>query len=246
MARTYNKPPLIEAVCDFRFSSSQPWDWTIPGLFYEQIQDNFPKKNQVNVVETRVDPNEGKIVQQSQLKMQFISLDGTAVIQVAPDNLTIHQLRPYDGWQYYKARILKYLSVYHKTAHPESLANVVLRYVNRIDFLYTEIELEEYFRILPQVPNPIPQIFPSFLLNVDVPYNSLKSGLRIIFGTVLPEGVTKLAYLLDLSMSSSTSAISSGDEVSEWLEAAHKHLEVAFDAAFTERTLCEIFEVVSI
>src|SRR5437667_2265720 len=71
VARTYNKPPLIEAVCDFRFSSSQPWDWTIPGLLYEQIRDNFPNKTQINIIETTVDANEGKVVQQSQPKMQF-------------------------------------------------------------------------------------------------------------------------------------------------------------------------------
>src|SRR5207253_5942587 len=98
MARTYNKPPLIEAVCDFRFSSSQPWDWTIPGLFYEQIRDSFPNKNQVNIIETRIDSSQGKVIQQSQPKLQFINQDGTAVIHVGPDNLSIHQLQPYEGW----------------------------------------------------------------------------------------------------------------------------------------------------
>ena len=242
MVRTYNKPPLIEAICDFRFSSSKQWDWTIPGLFYEQIQDNFPNKNQVNVIETRVDPNEGKVVQQSQLKMQFISSDGAAVIQVGSDNLTIHQLRPYDGWVKFKARILKYLLVYHKIAQPERVANVTLRYVNRIEFPHGELELDDYFRILPQVPNPIPQIFPTFLLNVDVPYHTLQSVLRIVFGTVIPEGQAQLAYLLDLSMLSSIVAISSMDEVPDWLEGAHKYIEEAFDASFTERTHQEIFE----
>lgn len=245
MARTYNKPPLIEAVCDFRFSSSEPWDWTIPGLFYEQIRDSFPNKHQVNVIETRVDQSESKIVQQSQTKMQFISQDGTAVIHVGPDNLSIHQLPPYSGWEHFKARVLKYLSVYCETANLESLANVILRYVNRVDIPYTEFELEDYFRILPQVPTPIPQMFPRFLLNVDVPYHLLRSNLRITFGTAIPEGEAKIAYLLDLSMFSLTSAAPSKDEVSDWLEVAHKHLEDAFDTAFTERTHCEIFEEVS-
>jgi uncharacterized protein (TIGR04255 family) len=82
MTRTYNKPPLIEAVCDFRFSSPQPWDWTIPGLFYERIQSDFPNKNQLSTIETTVDANEGKVVQQTQPKMQFISRDGTSAIHV--------------------------------------------------------------------------------------------------------------------------------------------------------------------
>ncbi len=242
MARTYKKPPLLEAVCDFRFSSSQQWDWTIPGLFYEQIQDTFPNKNQINVVETRVDPNEGKVVQQSQLKMQFISADGAAVLQIGSDNLTIHQLRPYDGWENFKALIVKYLLVYYKIAHPEHVVNATLRYINRVVFPYAEIELEEYFRVFPQVPHPIPQVFPTFLLNVDVPYDSLHSILRIVFGTIIPENGAKLAYLMDLSMLSSTASISSTDEVSNWLEIAHTHIESAFDAAFTDKMHREVFE----
>lgn len=245
MVRTYNNPPLIEAVCDFRFSSSQPWDWTIPGLFYEQIRHDYPHKNQISVVETRIDPSEGKVVQQSQPKVQFVNEDETSVIQVAFDNLTIHQLRPYDGWKYFKECVLKYLQVYYKAAQAENLSSVVLRYVNRIELPHTDLELEDYFRILPQVPNPIPQVFPTFLLNVEVPYQSLHSNLRLIFGTVIPEGEAKLAYLLDLSMFSLNVTYFSIDEVPVWLETAHKHIEDAFDAAFTDRTHCEIFQEVS-
>lgn len=53
MARTYNNPPLIEAVCDFHFSSSQPWDWTIPGLFYELWVDMPPLSTEKVVLQAR-------------------------------------------------------------------------------------------------------------------------------------------------------------------------------------------------
>ncbi|SRR6266567_3252489 len=244
MARTYNKPPLIEAVCDFRFSSSQPWDWTIPGLFYEQIRSDFPNKNQLSTIETTVDAIEGRIVQQTQPKIQFTNGDRTAVLHVGPDSLTIHQLRPYDGWELFKSRILKYLSIYYETAHPENLANVILRYVNRIEFSETGIELDDYFRILPHIPDPIPQIFQGFLFNVDIPYNALQTGLRLTFATVVPEREAKLAYILDLAMYSANHAVPSTDTVPDWLESSHKHLEDAFEAAFTEKTHCEIFEEV--
>ncbi len=191
MARTYNKPPLIEAVCDFRFSSSQPWDWTIPGLFYEQIRSDFPNKNQLSTIETTVDAIEGRIVQQTQPKIQFTNGDRTAVLHVGPDSLTIHQLRPY-----------------------------------------------------PHIPDPIPQIFQGFLFNVDIPYNALQTGLRLTFATVVPEREAKLAYILDLAMYSANHAVPSTDTVPDWLESSHKHLEDAFEAAFTEKTHCEIFEEV--
>lgn len=245
MARTYNKPPILEAVCDFRFSSSQPWDWTIPGLFYERIKENFPFRETLATVETTVDPNQNRLTQQSQPKIRFVSEERSGVIQVAPHNLSIHQLRPYDNWVHFKSRILEYLQIYQEVAGEAFPIRLGLRYVNQIDLPFTDVKLEEFFRVLPQVPSPIPQDFSSFLFNVEVAYNSPESGLRIIFGTVLSENVNHTVYVLDLDMFSSEQAIPSGNQVAEWLEITHERIEVVFDAAFTDRTRCEIFEEVS-
>lgn len=241
MARTYCKPPLIEAVCDFRFSSSQPWDWTIPGLFYEQVRDRFPIKEQLNTVETVLDPDQGKFVQQFQPKLQFANEAHHEVIQIGPDNLSIHQLPPYDSWANFKANILEYLQMYSKAAHPTGLTNVALRYVNHIELSRGDIELEDYFRVMPQVPQPIPQVFPAFLLHIDIPYDSPVSGLRIIFGTVVPRTTEDFAYVLDFNMFSANNAVPSNDHISDWLEIAHERIEVAFDASFTERAHHELF-----
>lgn len=245
MARTYTKPPLIEAVCDFRFSSSQPWDWTIPGLFYEQIQDRFPIKEQLNTVETIIDPSQGKFVQQAQPKLQFSSENRDVVIQIGPDNLSVHKLPPYDSWANFKNRIFEHLQIYSKAAHPSGLTNIALRYINHIELSHADEELEDYFRVMPQVPSPIPQIFPSFLLNLDIPYNSPESGLRITFGTVVPKKPGSFAYILDLNMSSKNDSVPSNDQVMEWLETAHERVEGAFDASFTDKAHCEIFGEVS-
>jgi uncharacterized protein (TIGR04255 family) len=90
--------------------------------------------------------------------------------------------------------------LYRESAHPSKLTQVALRYVNQIEIPLDDTELEEYFHVLPQIPTPIPQIFPSFLLNVDVPYDSETNALKIIFGTVVPKVKGNVAYLLGLSM----------------------------------------------
>jgi len=56
-------------------------------------------------------------------------MDSTTVIQVGSDNLTIHQITHYNGWENFKAQILKYLLIYYKIANPNTLVSVVLRYV---------------------------------------------------------------------------------------------------------------------
>ena len=244
MSRTYNKPPLIEAACSFRFSSSQPWDWTIPGLLYEKISNNFPIKEQINTVETIVDSTQGKLIQQTQPSLQFLNEDRTAIVRIAPESLSIHQLHPYNGWAIFQAQILDSLQLYYSAAHPNALNRLGLRYVNRIGMSSINFELEDYFKLVPSVPNPIPQIFPSFLLNIEVPYETPQSGLRMIFGTVVPENEERLAYILDFDMFS-TNELILFSEVSQWLEIAHERISIAFDAAFTEKAHQEIFEEVN-
>jgi uncharacterized protein (TIGR04255 family) len=41
--RTYKKPPIEEALCEFRFVS-QEWDLTLPGRLYDEIKDEYPGK----------------------------------------------------------------------------------------------------------------------------------------------------------------------------------------------------------
>lgn len=245
MARMYSNPPLIEAICNFRFANSHPWDWTIPGLFYERIRDKFPHREQTNVLETIMDANQGKFVQQMQPRIQFLTEDRTTVMQIAPYNLSIHQLQPYTSWCHFNELILKYLLIYHEIANSPELIRIALHYVNRIEFSQTELELEDYFNVLPQIPDPIPQVFPSFLVNVDIPYGTSIGGLRITFGTVLAEASDKFAYVLDLDMSSSNEYVPPINQVSGWLDTAHYHIKVAFDASFTNRARHDIFEEVS-
>ena len=43
----YQNNQLVEALCEIQFEPNQKWDWTIPGLFYNNIKEKFPKKQEV-------------------------------------------------------------------------------------------------------------------------------------------------------------------------------------------------------
>lgn len=46
MNKKYAKPPLVEAVCDFRLSDDTKWDLTVAGLLYERVRNEFSIKEQ--------------------------------------------------------------------------------------------------------------------------------------------------------------------------------------------------------
>ncbi|MBI3245436.1 MAG: TIGR04255 family protein [Deltaproteobacteria bacterium] len=244
MPRIYNTPPVIEALCEFRFKSSQPWDWTIPGLVYEKVRGQFPKKRQQNVLEVAMQPDENKVLPQMKTgveRMQFLNEEENALVQVGPDLLAVNHLPPYPKWDAFKTLILEQLTVYRNIANPEALTRIGLRYINRIEIPAKSIELEAYFHAFPRIPEPIPQAFPSFVLHVDVAYEKPSSVLRFILGSAPSETPEKLTFILDLDMVGSGENVPSMEQLGNWIEVAHEHVEAAFDASFTEKTHKEIF-----
>jgi uncharacterized protein (TIGR04255 family) len=245
MPRTYKKPPLIEALCELRFEGSQPWDWTIPGLVYERIRNQFPKKRQEAALEVSVQPGENQILQQMKAgiaKMQFLRDDESALIQIGPDFLAVNQLHPYQSWKAFKTIILENVRIYREIADPRTLIRIGLRYINRIDIARMKMQLGEYFQTMPQVPKSIPQDLESFLLQIEVPYNDPVGHLRLMFGTAPPATAENLTFMLDLDFYTLADKCPPIDMADEWIEAAHSRVEEAFDASFTEKTHKEVFE----
>ena len=60
----YKNPPIEEAICEFHFSPSQDWDFTIPGKLHTELSDEYTGKPQEQkVVEVGLDTQGGKAAQ---------------------------------------------------------------------------------------------------------------------------------------------------------------------------------------
>jgi len=244
MPRQYRKAPLVEALCEVAFKGREPWDWTVPGLLYERVKADFPVKRQAQSVDVVVESSAG-IHQQVRQYMQFLRQDETALIQIRPDLLAIHHLPPYPGWDSFKQLILDQMDHYRHTVNPEAITSIALRYINRIEIEAERIALDDYFMSVPLLPDPIPQIFQDFVFQTNIPYEAPPSVMRFVFGTV-PQNqeLGKLGFLLDLRMASLEGNDLMAEEVSDWIESAHMHIETAFDSVLTEKTHKEVLEEV--
>jgi uncharacterized protein (TIGR04255 family) len=245
MSRNYANPPLVEAVCEFRFTPTSTWDWTIPGLIYEQVKDEFPVKEQADVVEVTAAPTAPtRPVPNFSTRVQFFRADRTALLQVGPQLFAVNHVRPYPKWPVFKRLVIESLKTYLEVAKPEAFATIALRYVNRMDFGPTPVELDDYFSILPKIAEPVSQQWQSFLVLVNAMYEEPQSLLRLSCGSMPPEAPGQYPVLLDLNMGSAPSAAPSLDDIEGWLETAHARLEEAFETSITEKTRTELFQEV--
>jgi uncharacterized protein (TIGR04255 family) len=237
MGKKYKNPPIVEALCEFQFVPSQPWDITIYGMLYEKIKDEFPVKQQQVGFGVDIQPREGRIEPKIEFgppRMQFFSNDKISLVQVGPDLLTVNHLRPYPTWEKFKPLILKILGKYIDIGNPKGFRRIGLRYINKIDFDQHEIELMDYFNYYPSIPNNLPQTYKTFQVTVEIPYNNERDTLRLTFATIIPEKPNVLPLLLDLDY---IMIIPEGiplNELPAWLEDAHTAIENAFEACIKD------------
>ena len=237
MGKRYKNSPIMEVLCEFQFIPTQPWDITIPGLLYEKIKKQFPIKKQQTGFDIGIQPKGGGIEQKVEMsqRMQFFRSDKSALIQISPDLLTINHLKPYPAWEIFKPLILQNLKIYQEIANPKAFKRIRLRYINKIEFDKSPIELTDYFNYYPFIPTNLPQTHGAFNVRIEIPYEGERDYLLLTLASTISEKPEVLSLLLDLDYIMVIPECIALDQVADWIEKAHTTVENAFEACITDK-----------
>lgn len=246
MGKRYRYPPIIEALCEFRFEPSVPWDLAIPGLVYEKVRANFPKRKQAKIFEVNFEASSASLEQRltSTDRIQFWREDEKALVQVDQNLLAVNQLKPYQSWQDFLPLIRQGFDAYVKVANPKGIQRIGLRYINRIEIPGQDIELEDYLEFRPFVGPDLPQNFDSFFAGIQIPYEQGRESLRLQIASTATEAPDRAAVLLDLDYYLAQPNHVTLENAFEWVQIAHDHIERVFEACITDR-LREMFQEVA-
>ncbi len=249
MALEYRRPPLVEALCELRFASSadRKWDWTIPEMLYEQIRDNFPVRKEHYDIEISI-PSTGPMGAPTRAKrMQFLTSAGNMMVQVAPDLLAVNSVGSHLGWADLRDTLLGVLERYGDIARPPALAMAAVRYINKVEVLLRPgVALEQYFTVLPILPEGVPREVSTFLMHTEVGYSDPDALFRFRFGSTASPGQQEgvAAFLLDYEHVGHGDRAPSFNGLRAWLDAGHARIEQAFYGSFTPMTHAEVFQEV--
>ncbi len=245
MPLRYQKPPLVEALCELRFASDpdRPWDWAVPGLLYDKLRDTFPTRRERHAIAlplagpAPLGPATGTIE-----RLQFVSSDENTMVQLAPDLLAVNSLRPHLGWPDLRDTLLDVLAAYQTIAAPTALTMAAVRYINRVEIpLRSGFALERFFAVLPGLPEGVPQNVTTFLMHTEVGYEDPPALFRFRFGTTA-SAEDMAAFMLDYEHVSPAHDAPKFEALREWLDAGHDRIERAFVGSFTSATHAEIFQ----
>lgn len=234
----YRQPPLLEALCEFRFTSAEdaPWDGTIPGLLYARIADVYP----IRTESPALDGGNSRAL--PRMRARFSSPDGTRVVQVGQDLLVVNAVAPHLGWPLLRSESLRVFQEYRAIARPSAVRTIGVRYINRITVPWSPTaSLDEYFALLPAVPIGLAEHLREFVVGGKLDYSDAAGELRFSFKSD-EVGPDHAVFFLELVHVQDGDESSSSEQVHSALDLAHDRIELAFYGSCTARCHREIFE----
>ncbi|MDQ2809093.1 MAG: TIGR04255 family protein [Chloroflexota bacterium] len=235
MTGVYRNPPVIEAVCEFRFQPDSAWDLAMPGLIYEKVRRSFPVRQQPVQLSIAIGgpSSEPPPIFEPMPVMRFLRKDEKALIQVGPQLLSVNQLKPYRNWSTFRKMIENALAVYREVAQPKSVQRIGLRYINRIELGSPAVRLEDYFEFRPFLGDGLPQHYTEFYVAVQTPNEDQRDRLKMQLTNTanLPPGGP--AFALDLEYFLANPGTVDLEGAMAWVELAHRYVEEAFEASTT-------------
>jgi uncharacterized protein (TIGR04255 family) len=201
----YKNAPIAEALVEFRFTPGAEWDLTIPGKLHQHpaIKDEYPGKPRTqNVLQAIVQANVGQApnfnLQQGVGGIQLVDADAKRILALAPNALSVHVLRPYEGWEKFRPRMDAALTAYREVAGVDSVVRIGLRYVNQVQIPLKQIRIEDYFTCAPQTPAGLPDLMASFMTRTEHVFED-KGKLILTFASLdWTASAPACTFLLDL------------------------------------------------
>lgn len=243
MERKYAKSPIVEAVCEFRLTGDSPWDPTVPGLVYNLIGNDFPKKELKVVRDIDITPTKEGLRQEMRTteRAWFLAEDRKSFVQIGPHLLAVNYLSPYPGWAAFKPGIEKGLRALVTKIEVKGLERIGLRYINRIEIPGPPVNLDDHFAFRPFLGSELPQNMNGFVLSCLFPFADGRDLCKLALTTAAPDRPDVAPFILDLDYFLAKARTVPIEQALEWLEAAHQKVVDVFEGCITDR-LRETFE----
>ena len=135
--RIYRNPPIVEAVCEFRFVTDlDEWDLTFPGKLHSELREAYPGKPRSQEIFHTEFPGQRRegssLASRTEIRVQFTTEDGQKLVSFGPDVLSVNGLAPYEGWEEFEPRIQEAFEVYVGVVKPSAIRRIGVRYINKI------------------------------------------------------------------------------------------------------------------
>lgn len=243
----YANAPITEAVIDLTVTPGQ--DFSIEDLeaLGDTLANEYPTRTPMYLylgqmsIEEIGDPMQAETSHQHG-GYSFTSKNKKQELQARLDGFTFSIYAPYERWETFRKEARRLWELYRSAIKVKNVTRVALRYINRIDIPGSSVELENYVRTLPQVPNDMPNDGDqrSFFMQLQLWQDDIDCMLIINEAPVAPPNgkTTSIQLDFDLYREQFEEPWQANDDVAIWgfLEQLHDRKNEAFEASITDTT----------
>lgn len=235
----YSKAPITEAIIDVRTRLPETIGLGDLERLHGAIKVDYPKKGSRNLVEGQFKAQKAGVSASAKSKsvgFLFQSEDQKQIVQMRLDGYTMSRLAPYDRWEAFRDEARRLWMIYRKTAKPEEVLRLAVRYINRIDIPLPFRDLKDYLRTGPEVAPGLPQVLTGLFMQLTIPQNDIRCTAMLTEALIEPatEGVASI--VLDIDLFRTDDVPQSDDAVWEFFETLHERKNEIFEECITENT----------
>ena len=152
--RKYARAPITEAVIDIRVRLPE-------GLSLAELEPlktklpDYPTIRTIRVGQGQITIGEqtGASASSSPIGYMFTSAEGHYIFQARLNGFALSRMPPYEAWESFVAEARRLFSLYEEVVGPEVVTRLAVRYINRFDLPGDRIDLSDYFRVYPAIPD---------------------------------------------------------------------------------------------
>ncbi len=248
----YARPPITEAVIEFRFDPVMSPDAL--AKFMRDVQGQYPtaEPSYEVTVELKVPASGAEPVATPKKKLagyKITGRDDTDLILLAADRLATVRLAPYCGWEQFLETTNNNYAALKKRSGYRKIVRMATRYVNRIDIPICEsnsvgtsksINTTEYLLLEPQIPNIIPKVssfasqFVGFVPEID--------GKVLVNAAIVSSPlIDHISLLLDIDLFKDENLPQKDSEMWDLLTVFRNQKNILFEAFVTDKAR-ELFD----
>ncbi len=239
----YRNPPIVEAVCEFRFSADTPWEQNLSERFYDAVKERFPirESRREQIIQIKTD-NKGTTEHRLEAIETpiFLAGDRRTLIQIGSRRLSIHRLKPYRSWDDFRLTINQAYDTITSLTKATGFDRIGLLYVDKIEIPGDDIKLADYFTFYPHCGEGLPGDVMNFMVGCDFSYNQNRDVCRLSLTRAMPERQGASAYLLTIDYFLARRNTVEPQNALMWVDEAHNMIKTLFGGCATEK-LEEIF-----
>jgi len=244
----YQKPPILEAVIDFRFSKVD----TISDnksilMFIKKHEGVFVKSEPLHehsvVIKTEIGAESDVHSDHAHVGYRLTDGSDTKVLQIKHKNFSSSQLKPYTTWSEFRSNTKSLWDSYVEITRVENVERIGLRYINRIDIPSNHFAMEEYFSLYPHMDDQlVKESLSGFFMQVSVPQATKPSATGKNARAIINMGLTPPALdghtsiLLDIDVSAEVQLGSNSNDIWEILNHFRTVKNTLFESSITNQT----------